>query len=93
MVPAPSITSLSPTTGAVGAAVTISGSSFGSPQGTGSVSFNGTAATAITSWSTNSIVATVPNGATTGNVVVNASGVNRNGVTFTVVAAPSITGV
>ena len=36
-------------------------------------------------------MATVPTGATTGNVVVNASGVNSNGVSFTVVAAPSIT--
>src|SRR5437870_9318573 len=34
VVPAPSITSLSITTGAVGAAVTITGSNFGSTQGT-----------------------------------------------------------
>ena len=91
VVAAPSVTSLSPTTGAVGASVTIAGSNFGSTQGTSTVKFNGTTATSITSWSATSIVATVPTGATTGNVVVNASGVNSNGISFTVVAAPSIT--
>ena len=34
---------------------------------------------------------TVPTGATTGNVVVHASGVDSNGLSFTVVVAPSIT--
>ena len=52
--------------------------------------FNGTAAT-VTSWSATSITVTVPSGATTGNVVVFASGVNSNGTSFTVVSAPSIT--
>ncbi len=89
-VPAPSITSLSPTTGAVGAALTIAGTNFGSTQGSGTVSFNGTAAT-VGSWSATSIAVTVPSGATTGNVVVFASGVNSNAVSFTVVPAPSIT--
>jgi trimeric autotransporter adhesin len=87
----PNITSLSPTSGAVGASVTITGTTFGTTQGT--VTFNGTAASTITSWSANSIVTTVPTGATTGNVVVNASGVNSNGSAFTVVPAPSITGL
>jgi len=90
VVPAPSLTSLSVTTGAVGAAVTITGTNFGSPQGTGTVSFNGKAAT-VSSWSATSIAVTVPTGATTGNVVVFASGVNSNGINFTVVSAPSIT--
>jgi YD repeat-containing protein len=89
VVPAPSISGLSPTTGAVGASVTITGSNFGSTQGTSTVKFNGTTAT-VTSWSASSIAATVPTGATTGNVVVNASGVNSNGLSFSVVAAPSI---
>jgi RHS repeat-associated protein len=91
VVSAPSITSLSPTSGTVGASVTITGTNFGATQGTSTVRFNGTAATSITSWSATSIVATVPTGATTGNVVVNASGVNSNGSSFTVVSAPSIT--
>ena len=85
----PNITSLSPTSSAVGASVTITGTNFGSTQGTSTVSFNGTLATA-TSWSATSIVASVPSGASTGNVVVYASGVNSNGVSFTVVPAPNI---
>ena len=87
---APSITSLSPTSGAIGASVTITGTSFGSTQGSSTVKFNGTTATA-TSWSATSIVASVPSGATTGNVVVTVSGTASNGKSFTVVAAPSIT--
>jgi hypothetical protein len=90
VVAAPAITSLSPTSAAVGASVTITGTNFGATQGTGTAAFNGTTATAITSWSATAIVATVPAGATTGNVVVNASGVNSNGSSFTVLPAPSI---
>jgi hypothetical protein len=87
----PTLTSLSPTSGAVGASVTLTGTNFGSTQGTGTVKFNGTAATSITSWSSTSIVAVVPTGATTGNVVVTASGVNTSGVSFTVLATPTLT--
>src|ERR1700678_2929577 len=90
VVPTPNITSLSPTSGAVGASVTITGTNFGSAQGTSTLKFNTTAVTA-TSWTATSIVATVPTGATTGNVVVTVSGVASNGQSFTVVSAPSIT--
>src|ERR1700688_3009086 len=88
---APSITSLSATSGAVGASVTITGKNFGSTQGSSTVKFNATTATTITTWSATSIVATVPPGATTGNLVVTVSGTASNGVSFTVVAAPNIT--
>jgi RHS repeat-associated protein len=91
VVPAPGISSLSINSGAVGAALTITGSNFGSTQGsTAKVAFNGATAS-VTSWATGSIAVTVPSGATTGNVVVYASGVNSNGINFTVVSAPSIT--
>jgi len=90
VLPTPSISSLSPTSGAVGASVTIAGSNFGSTQGTSTVKFNGTAAS-VTSWSASSVIATVPAGATTGNVVVHASGVDSAGKSFTVVPAPNIT--
>jgi IPT/TIG domain len=87
----PTITSLSPTSGPVGTAVTITGTNFGSTQGTSTVTFNGTAA-AVTSWSATSLATSVPTGATTGNVVVTVGGVASNGVSFTVVSsAPSIT--
>src|SRR5207244_3088219 len=92
VVPAPSITSLSPSSGPVGASLTISGANFGSTQGSSTVTFNGTLAT-VTSWSSTSIVASVPSGATTGAVVVHASGVNSNGVSFTVLPRPNISGL
>src|SRR6266446_3167809 len=84
-VPTPSITSLNPTAGLVGTSVTIGGANFGATQGTSTVKFNGTAATA-TSWSVASITAAVPSGATTGNVVVTVGGAASNGVSFTVQA-------
>jgi IPT/TIG domain/FG-GAP-like repeat len=80
---APSIVNLSPTSGSVGTAVTISGANFGASQGTSSIRFNGISATP-TSWSTSSIVAPVPNGATTGPVVVTVSNVASNAVTFSI---------
>jgi RHS repeat-associated protein len=92
VVPAPSITSLSVTSGPVGLAVTVTGTNFGSSQGSGSVTFNGTSAS-VASWNATSIGVTVPSGATTGNVVVNASGVNSNGSSFTVLPKLSITGI
>jgi hypothetical protein len=79
----PSITSLSPTSGTVGTPVTITGANFGSPQGTSTVTFNGTTAT-VTSWSATSIATSVPTGATTGNVVVTVNGAVSGGVNFTV---------
>jgi len=66
----------------VGASVTIAGGNFGSTQGTSAVTFNGTVATPA-SWSATSIVAPVPAGATTGNVVVTVSGVASAGFNFT----------
>ncbi len=82
----PTISNLSPTSGAVGTPVTITGTNFGSSQGSSTLTFNGTAATP-TSWSTTSIVALVPTGATTGSVVVTVSGTTSNGMTFTVTGA------
>jgi hypothetical protein len=86
--PVPSITSLSPTSGLAGTSVTISGSNFGSNQGT--VTFNGTAA-AISSWTSNTIVVSVPSGATSGNVVVTAGGQNSNALVFTIFAPAVLT--
>src|SRR5580658_2640145 len=84
VLPTPSITGLSPSSAAVGAPVTITGANFGATQGTSAVTFNGTAATP-TGWSAASIAVSVPAGATTGNVVVTASGVSSVGAPFTVV--------
>lgn len=55
--------------GAVGDTVTVTGSGFEDSQGSGSVTINGVEAT-IVSWSDTEIVINVPEGATTGDVVV-----------------------
>ncbi len=90
----PSISSLSPTSGAVGAAITIAGSNFGTTQGTSAVTFNGIKATP-TSWSATSFSVPVPSGASSGNVVVTVNGAASKGATFTVLtpksSPPSIT--
>ena len=88
-IPAPVISRLDPNSGLVDANVTIEGSNFGTTSGT--VTFNGTTAS-TTSWATDEIQTSVPQGATTGPVVVRTSGGQSSaGVTFTVtVPAPSI---
>lgn len=80
----PKITSLSPVSGFVGDIITINGSNFGTDQTKGSVSFTGTAATAIVSWSDIKIEVKVPQGALTGNVIVTVDGKKSNGVSFEV---------
>jgi hypothetical protein len=72
--------------------VTITGANFGPTQGTNGVTFNGIPASVV-SWAAGSILAQVPEGATTGNVVVTVGGAASNGVLFTVVGVPSITGL
>jgi hypothetical protein len=83
---APAITSVAPTAGGgFGSSFTITGTNFGATQGNGGVTLNTVPAT-VTSWSATSIVATVPSGVTTGNVVVTAAGgISSNGVRFKVV--------
>ena len=82
-VPAPSITSLSPTSGPAGTAVTITGTNFGTASGSSTITFNGLAATP-TSWSTTKVVTAVPFEASTGSVILTVGGQASNGVTFTV---------
>ena len=77
----PIISKLEPDSGLVGANVKITGSNFGTSSGT--VTFNGTTAS-TTSWDTDEIQTKVPDGATTGLVVVTAGGKASAGVTFTV---------
>lgn len=85
---APTITSLNPASGLVGTSVTITGTGFGPGQTNSTVTFNGTAVFPATSWSDTSIVVPVPNGATTGNVVVTVGSLPSNGVNFTVTPPP-----
>ena len=77
----PTVSSVSPNSGPIGAAVTLTGTNFGAAQG--AVSFNGTAAL-VTRWSASSISVAVPAGAISGNIVVKAGRVETKGVNFTV---------
>jgi RHS repeat-associated protein len=86
----PAILSLSQTAGPVGTAITISGINFGSSQGSSTITFAGTAATP-TSWSATSIMAPVPSGASSGNVIVTVASVPSNGANFTITSGPGIT--
>ena len=63
----PSITSFTPSHGAIGSTVTITGSHF---SGATAVAFNGTAAVTFSVDSDSQITATVPVGATTGKITV-----------------------
>ncbi|MEQ8169428.1 MAG: YCF48-related protein [Candidatus Eremiobacterota bacterium] len=76
------ITSLNPTTGRIGTAVTINGQNFGT--GSGSVTFNGVTAT-VTSWGDIQIKVLVPSGATTGNIVVKVGNQTSSGLNYTVI--------
>jgi regulation of enolase protein 1 (concanavalin A-like superfamily) len=81
--PAPAISGLSPSSGVVGTAVAITGTSFGASQGSSTVTFNSTPATP-SSWGDTEIDVPVPIGATTGNVLVTVGGSASNGSFFTV---------
>jgi hypothetical protein len=90
---APTITGISPGSGAAGTAVAIVGANFGATRGSSTVMFNGTPASP-SSWSATAITVPVPAGATSGNVVVTVSGQASNGVAFTITQpVPRITAI
>jgi RHS repeat-associated protein len=83
VLPIPSITSISPTSGSAGTPVTITGNNFGATQGSSTVTFNGVNA-APTTWGASSITVPVPAAAASGNVVVTVGGGQSNGAYFTI---------
>jgi YD repeat-containing protein len=86
-VPAPTITSVSPTIGGGGNPVTITGTGFQSTQGQNSyVTFSNFGSAGIRSWSDTQIVAVVPPSATTTSIDVFANGGISNYVTYSVPA-------
>ncbi|HEV7219537.1 MAG TPA: FG-GAP-like repeat-containing protein, partial [Terriglobales bacterium] len=85
------ITSLSQTSGAIGALITINGTGFGTTQGFSSVTFNGTSATPI-GWSDSAIAVPVPTGATTGLLAVTVGGTTAS-ASFTVVTGLVLSGL
>lgn len=87
VIPAPTVSTLNPTTGPVGTTVTITGTNF---QAITAVQFNG-AASSYTVNSSTQITATVPSGASTGLVsVINGSGTANSAGNFTVTTPPVI---
>ncbi|HZR30117.1 MAG TPA: IPT/TIG domain-containing protein [Terriglobales bacterium] len=92
LVPVINTNGLSPNTGGVNTAVTITGNNFGTSQQGSVVTFNGTPATQVPTWTNTGIIAKVPLGAFSGPVVVSVAGVPSNGVNFTD-TSPSISGL
>jgi len=84
----PTLSSLSPSSGVAGTSVTLTGTSFTGATG---ISFNGTAATTFSVTNATTATATVPAGATTGNVTLTTPVGTSNGVVFTVCAPQAIT--
>jgi RHS repeat-associated protein len=77
-IPPPQVNSISPTSGAANTQVTVSGSGFQSPKGSGStLSINGVTAT-TTSWNDSQIVANVPASTATGPVRVSVNNIASN---------------
>src|SRR5206468_3056727 len=90
VVVAPTITSFTPSSGRVGASVTISGANF---MGATAVTFNGSAAS-FTVTSDTAIQTTVPAGATTGPLSVDRpAGAAASASSFAGVVAPTITSI
>jgi len=89
----PNITSLSPPSGPFGTTLTITGTTFGLTQGSSTVTFNGTQATPA-SWTDTQIAVPVPNGASSGPVVVTTAGIASNAVNFSLLnSTPSIVSI
>lgn len=89
--PPPSISYVTPTTANPGPQVTVQGSGFGSPQGTGA-EWLGTAYGTVVSWTDTQIVATVAANAKSGTARVQQSGVWSSPMTFNV-TTPNISTV
>lgn len=90
---APTIAGLAPSTGAIGASITINGNNFRNQQLGSTVRFFNNRTAAVTSWTNTAIVATVPSGTTTGAVTVTVAGTASNGSTFTLAPPPAISGL
>jgi len=87
---APTLSSVSPTSGKVGSTVTLSGTGFSTAPSQNMVKFNGVVA-AVTSATATSLTVTVPANATNGNVTVTVNGKTSAGIPFNVTAPLTVT--
>ena len=90
--PYPAISGISPASGPVGTAVTLTGTGLLDGEGNGAVTLNGTPANIISQTST-SIQVNVPTGATTGPVSVRVNGDTVKSPTSFTVAVPQISAI
>ncbi|MCB9462157.1 MAG: IPT/TIG domain-containing protein [Candidatus Eisenbacteria bacterium] len=88
----PEITSVTPSTAAVGDQVTIRGTKLGYLPKNNEILFNGTTAVEVVSWADNNIVVVVPEGATTGPLKEKRGEVDSNTVDFTVSETTTLSG-
>ena len=79
----PLVTGVSPTSGAAGTQVTITGSGFGATRGNGTV-WLGTTLGAVISWSDSQVFATVSTGSSSGVAQIQQSNGASNSVSFTI---------
>jgi IPT/TIG domain len=79
----PQITGISPNTGSAGTVVTITGSGFGSAQGSGTVLI-GSAYGSVIGWSNTEVTASVAENAVSGIVQIQQNGSSSNGIGFIV---------
>lgn len=95
LVSTPQISSIQPTSAAVGEKVTIKGSNFGTTQNNSEVWFGTVKALAsdIVSWIDTQIEVNVPNGAVSNDVKLEVEGTKSNNIYFTVKGAPVITDI
>jgi hypothetical protein len=87
--PTPVITGVSPGSGVTGTTVTITGTGFGSVQG--SVTFSSIQGT-VKTWGINSITVRAPQDGTLGanNIVVTTNGISSSGACFTIIPTVSV---
>jgi Concanavalin A-like lectin/glucanases superfamily/IPT/TIG domain len=84
----PTITSFTPTTGAEGTTVTITGTNFSATPSQNNVKF-GSVQAAVSSSTATSITTTVPDGATTGNISVTVNNLTATSTTSFVIVEPT----
>jgi hypothetical protein len=82
------INQITPSSGVAGASVTVSGQNFGTTQGSSTITFNGIVASVVM-WNNWTVIANVPAGNSSGNVVVTVGGTASNGFGFKVVTLPT----